>query len=114
MAYYEILVGNGTAWLDRYIMETDRPTTDYGALTDCLIDYLVSIGSNSILSMDEYEWDSDLETLHPIDDPDWIIYPDEFVQGGNAGDVLYHGGNFDIREIDESDIEDDDIIIECY
>ena len=111
MAYYRISIGSGGYWMDSYVIETERPTTDYGGLTDILIDYLVSIGDSHILDGNEYEWDDEYETIHPIGDPDWVIYPDEFVQGGNAGDVLHHYGEFRIEEIQEDDITEDDIII---
>ena len=112
MAYYRFYLGTGTAWVDdSYVVETDEPTTDYGALTDILIDYLVSIGDSRILDGNEYEWDDEYETIHPIGDPDWVIYPDEFVQGGNAGDVLHHYGEFRIEEITEDQLTDDDIVI---
>ena len=111
MAYYRIIIGTGTAYMDSFVIETDQPTTDYGALTDILIDYLVERGDFRILDGNEYEWDDEYETIHPIGDPDLVIYPDEFVQGGNAGDVLHHYGEFRIEEIAEDDITEDDIII---
>ena len=36
MAYYEIFFGSGFYWMERYVIKTDYPTTDYGALTDVL------------------------------------------------------------------------------
>ena len=109
--YYRISIGTGTAYVDSFVIETDQLTTDYGALTDILIDYLVEQGDSRILNGGEYEWDADYETIHPIDDPDWVIYPDEFVQGGNAGDVLRHYGEFRIDEITEDEIDETDIIV---
>lgn len=110
--YYRFYLGTGTAWVDdSYVVETDEPTTDYGALTDALIDYLVSIGDSRILDGNEYEWDDEYEAVHLIDDPDSVIYQDELVQGGNAGDVLHHYGEFRIEEITEDQLTDDDIII---
>ena len=41
-AYYKISYGTGFAWLQSYVIKVDYPTTDYGALTDILIDYLVA------------------------------------------------------------------------
>jgi len=109
--YYRISIGTGTAYVDSFVIETDHQTTDYGALTDILIDYLVERGDSRILYEPEYEWDDEYETIHPIGDPDWVIYPDEFVQGGNAGNILHHYGEFRIEEITEDDITEDDIII---
>lgn len=111
MAFYRIDIGTGTAWLDSYILETDYPTTDYGTLVDELIDYLASIGDSRILDGNEYEWDDEYETIHPIGDTDLVIYPDEFVQGGNADDVLLHYGEFRIEEISENQITENDTII---
>ena len=109
--YYRISIGTGTAYVDSFVIETDQPTTDYGTLTDILIDYLVEHGDSRILDGNEYEWDADYETIHPIGEPDWTIYPDEFVQGGNAGDVLIHHGDFRIDEISADEITEDDIIV---
>ena len=110
--YYRISIGTGTAYVDSFVVETDQPTTDYGTLTDILIDYLVEQGDPRILNGSEYEWDADYETIHSIDDPDLVIYPDEFVQGGNAGDVLHHYGEFRIDEIAEDEIDETDIIVQ--
>ena len=112
MAFYRVDIGTGTAWLDSYILETDYHTTDYGALVDALIDYLVERGDSRILYGPEYEWDADYETIHLINDPDLVIYPDEFVQGGNEGDILHHYGQFNIEEIDESEVDYDTPIIQ--
>lgn len=109
--YYRISIGTGTAYVDSFVIETDHQTTDAGALTDILIDYLVERGDSRILYGPEYEWDDEYETIHPIGDPDWVIYPDEFVQGGNAGNILHYYGEFRIEEITEDDITEDDIII---
>lgn len=73
---------------------------------------MVETEDSHILDMvNEYEWDADYETIHPIGEPDWTIYPDEFVQGGNAGDVLIHHGDFRIDEISADEITEDDTII---
>ena len=111
MAYYRVDIGTGFAWVDSYVIETDYPTTDYGYIVDVLIDYLQSIDSNAILDPSIYEWTED-GNIYYTDDPDWIMYGDEFVQGGNEGDVLYHYGIFDIAEISEDQITEDDIIIQ--
>lgn len=50
-------------------------------------------------------------TLHEKENPDWIYYPDTFVQGGNCGNVLMHYGEFRIEEISENEINEDDEII---
>ena len=110
--FYRITVGSNSYWANSYVIETDHPTTDYGALVDILIDYMVETEDSHILDMvNEYEWDADYETIHPIGEPDWTIYPDEFVQGGNAGDVLIHHGDFRIDEISADEITEDDIVI---
>lgn len=110
--FYRITVGSNSYWANSYVIETDHPTTDYGALVDILIDYMVETEDSHILDMvNEYEWDADYETIHPIGEPDWTIYPDEFVQGGNAGDVLIHHGDFRIDEISADEITEDDTII---
>lgn len=110
--FYRITVGSNSYWANSYVIETDHPTTDYGALVDILIDYMVETEDSHILDMvNEYEWDADYVTIHPIGEPDWTIYPDEFVQGGNAGDVLIHHGDFRIDEISVDEITEDDIIV---
>ena len=89
--------------MQSYVVKVDRPTTDYGALTDILIDYLVEHDKRNILDMDnEYEWGGD--NIVERNDHNWVHYPDEFVVGGNCGNVLMHYGSFDIREITESEI----------
>ena len=104
-AYYQISYGTGFYWLQSYVVKVDRPTTDYGALTDILINYLVENDKRNILDMqNEYEWDG--ENIVERKDRSWVHYPDEFVVGGNCGDVLMHYGEFNIYEIDESDIVD--------
>ena len=108
--YYRISIGTGTAYVDSVVIETDRPTA-YDTLTDILIDFLSERGDSRILYGPEYDWDDDYRTIHSIYGPDWVIYPSEFVQGGNAGNILHHYGEFRIEEITEDDITDYDIII---
>lgn len=110
MSYYEIIFGSGLAWCNRYVVKTEYPTTNDGALVDALIDYLVEQKANCILDMDKYAWGEDDETLYEKDNPEWIIYPDEYVQGGNCGDVLWHHGEFRMGEIKESEIRDAEIV----
>lgn len=112
MALYRVDIGTGLAWLDSYVIETEQPTTDYGALVDVLIDYLKSVGSDAVLDPSIYEWDED-GNIYYTDDPDWVMYQDEFIQGGNEGDVLYHYGVFDMYEISEDELEPDDVIIQA-
>lgn len=109
MTYYRILFGSGTAWLNNYVIKTEYPTTDYGALTDRLIDYLVEQGSSSIVDMDEWEWNENGTELHMKSDSSWVMYSDEFVVGGNCGDVLRHYGTFAIKETENVD-ENDTVI----
>ena len=102
--YYKISYGNGSAWLQSYVVKVDNPTTDYGALTDILIDWLVENDKRNILDMEnEYELDGD--NIRERKEHGWIHYPDEFIIGGNCGNVLIHYGSFDIREIAENEID---------
>lgn len=104
-AYYKISYGTGSYWLQSYVVKVDSPTTDYGSLTDILIDWLVENDRRNILDMDnEYEWDGDNIVERKYHN--YVYYPDEFVVGGNCGDVLIHYGSFDIREITESEVGD--------
>ena len=108
-SFYRISIGSGTAWVDSYVIETEYPTTDYSALVDILIDYMVETGDSHILDPNKYEWkDDDTIYVYDLDD---VMYGDTFVQGGNAGDVMVHYGEFKIDEITEYQITDDDIII---
>ena len=126
-AYYEVIFGSGFYDCYRYVVKTDYPTTDYGALTDAVIDYLKEKKHRNIIdwsyedttedvgvtseSATHYSWDTDgnLITLEPNGDTD-IIYPDTFVVGGNCGDVLLHYGDFRINEISETEIKNAEII----
>ena len=113
MAFYRVDIGTGTAWLDSYILETDYPTTDYGALVDALIDYLKSVVDRRILDVDDCDFDGFSGIVTYVGDgDDWVMYPDEYVQGGNEGDILYHYGQFNIEEIDESKVDYDTQIIQ--
>ena len=113
-AYYRFNIGSGLAWVNSYVVKVDKPTTDYGALTDMLIDYMVSKGDNHILDMDEeYEWDDNYENIYDRDNHTWILYPDQFVQGGNCGNVMMHYGEFQIYEIQESEITNEDEMVEA-
>ncbi len=111
MANYRFIIGSGFFQCYQYVIKTEYPTTDYGALTDTLIDYLVAKGSSSILDMDNYEWSEDGETIFSKEG-EIAYYSDEFVQGGNCGNVLIHNGEFRIEEISESDINQYDTIVE--
>lgn len=112
-AYYRFTIGTGLAWCSTYIVEVDYPTTDYGALTDILIDYLVANKDYRILDMNEgYEWDDNYENIYERNNHAWIFHPDQFVQGGNCSDVLLHYGEFRIEEIQESEIKSRDEIVE--
>lgn len=112
MAYYEILFGSGFYWMERYVIKTEYPTTDYGALTDVLIDYLVEKKHRNIFDWigEGYEWDENGYDLVKENDPTDIIYSDTFVVGGNCGDVLMHHGDFRINEIPETEIKDAEIV----
>lgn len=110
-AFYEIIIGTGFYWCDRYVVETDYPTTNYTALVDALIDYVADKGYSCILDMDnEYEWADDYESIHERANPERVYYPDEYIQGGNCGDVLIHYGEFRINEILEENIGDAEVI----
>ena len=112
MTYYEILFGSGFYWMERYVIKTDYPTTDYGALTDCLIDYLVEKKHRNIFDWigEGYEWDEEGFNLVKKDDPTDIINSGTFVVGGNCGNVLMHHGDFRINEIPETEIKDAEIV----
>ena len=107
MAYYEILFGSGFYWMERYVIKTDYPTTDYGALVDCLIDYLKEKGHRNIIARENIEVDDceDGNLYYIIDKDD-----DQYVEGGNCGDVLLHYGDFRINEISETEIRDAEIV----
>ena len=99
MAYYEMIFGSGTAWCNRYIIKTEYPTTDYGALVDAFIDYAREKGYSFILT--EYDCVND-EMIRDSDG--WEYGSDEYVIGGNYGDALIHHGIFTINEINENEI----------
>ena len=108
-AYYEISYATGFAWMQSYVVKVDYATTDFGALTDILIDWLVENDKRNILDMEnEYEWDGD--NIRERKDHDHIYHSDEFIVGGNCGNVLIHYGGFYIREIKEDEIGDAEVI----
>lgn len=110
MAYYEIIFGSGCYECFRYVIQTEESTTDYGALVDVLIDYLEEQNSYSLLDMEnEYYWIDD-ENIGEIEHEGIIIYPDEYVIGGNHGRVLLHHGTFRINEITEKEVGDAECI----
>lgn len=83
---YEVIYGNGTAWVSKEIVEVDEPTTDYGAILDIAIDQMEERGeTHQFVSWEEIERDG--------------IYEDEYVTGGNHGLNLMHYGTFEIREV---------------
>ena len=113
-AYYEIIFGSGFYECYRYVIKTDYPTTDYGALTDVLIDYLADnskeIAHRNIIINGDYT-DIYEGSDHYIEDPEEVtFYEDQYVIGGNYGDVLIHYGDFRINEISETEIKDAKII----
>lgn len=86
---YEVLYGNGTAWLSQEIVEVDEPTTDYGAILDMAIDQMEERGeTGQFVSWEEIECEG-------LDEYDYVT-------GGNHGLNLMHYGNFEIREMDQS------------
>lgn len=104
--YYLITVGSGLAWAYLYVLEVDEPTTDYGYLIDELIDYLGEYIPDRLVdpySDDAYALGTDEngnECLVEKSNPDEAaFYYDEFIVGGNYGNVLLHYGQLDIREI---------------
>ena len=105
MAYYEIIFGSGMAWCNRYVAKTEYPTTDYGALVDALIDYAREKGYNFILT--DYEYVND-DMIRDLDGNEYNS--DEYVIGGNYGDVIIHYGEFRINEITENEIGDDEVV----
>ena len=105
MAYYEILFGSGLAWCNRYVAKTEYPTTDYGALVDALIDYARENKYNFILT--DYEYVND-DVIRDSDGREY--HSDEYVIGGNYGDVIIHYGEFRINKITENEIGDDEVV----
>lgn len=114
-AYYRFIIGTGTAWVDTYVLEVEEPTTDYGALVDMFIDWMVEKRDPRIMDMEnEYEWGDEedgYETIYEKANPEWKYYSDQFIQGGNCGDVLFHYGEFRIEDISENEINENDVII---
>lgn len=110
MAYYEIIFGSGFYECYRYVMQTEEPTTDYGALIDVLIDYLVEQNHGNVVDWDEYEWREDEDIIYEIANPNCEYNNDMFVVGGNAGNILFHYGTFYINEITEDEIRDAEIV----
>ena len=110
-AYYKISYGTGFYWLQSYVVKVDYPTTNYQALVDILIDWLVENDRRNILDFGTYEWsdngNGDTVLMDGFEYP-----PDTYVQGGNCGDVLMHYGEFDIHEIAESEIGELEVIEE--
>lgn len=120
--YYLVTIGSGLAWLYLYVLEVDEPTTDGGYLIDELIDYLSEYIPDRLVdpySDDAYALGTDEngnECLVEKSNPDEIaFYYDEFIVGGNDGNVLLHYGQFDIREISSEEakkyIENKDAIL---
>ena len=104
-AYYEFIIGSGFYECYTFAVKVDYPTTDYGALTDILIDNLEAQNHRNIVSWAVYELDELGECLVDKDDGE-TIYCDEWVQGGNHSRVLMHYGTFHIQPIDEANIND--------
>lgn len=84
-SYYEVVYGYQMA-----IVKTDWPTTDYGAITDILIDNLEKEGVKE-------------PYLIPATQAEEEYNPDEYVIGGNHSLALIHNGNFNIMPIPEQD-----------
>lgn len=82
---YEVMYGNGTAWMSTEIVEMDERTTDYGAVLDKAIDQIE-------------EREGVGNTLRYINEAEEEYNEDEYVVGGNHGLALIHYGNFNIRE----------------
>ena len=83
---YEVMYGNGTAWLSTEIVEVEEATTDMGAILDMAIDQIEEregLGG-CLMTLDEVEAND--------------FYEDEYVVGGNHGIALVHYGHFIIRE----------------
>lgn len=113
MAYYEIIFGSGFYECCRYVITTDYPTTDYGSLIDCLIDYLKEKKHQNILNWGDCipdEKDGNMIGITDSEENYWGY--DEYVTGGNCGDILLTYGDFRINEISETEIKDAEVI-EC-
>lgn len=109
-AYYEVIFGSGFYECYRYVLKVDEDTTNYGALVDVLIDYLVEKEHPSILDKNEYFYNANENAyVHKLDHRE-IIYSDRYVEGGNYNDVLLHHGDFRINKISAMDIGDDEVV----
>ena len=104
MAYYEIIFGSGCYQCHRFVVKAEEPTTDYGSLVDALIDYGRERYYGFVVT--EYEVVDD----NTIRIDGWDYHDDEYIIGGNYGDVLLHFGDFRINQIDESEIGESEVI----
>lgn len=87
MKTFKISFGNGTAWLEEETIEVEDYENEQDAL-DKMIDKLESEGKEGLfLQPDE------------IQENGGEHYDDEYVIGGNHSRILYHGGNFSIKEV---------------
>lgn len=113
MTYYEAIIGTGFSKVDVYTLSTDYPTTDYGALTDALIDHLREEDDNRIL--DQEEWSIDADGLaYNTNLPGYQIPSDEYVIGGNYSDILVHYGMFLIYELEDNQVTQENIETSLY
>lgn len=104
MTYYEIIFGSGCYQCYRFVVKVDEPTTDYGALIDALIDYGREHHYGFVVT--EYEVVDD----NTIRIDGWDYHDDEYIIGGNYGDVLLHYGDCRINSIGESEIGESEVI----
>lgn len=114
MAFYEVLIGSGFYELKKYVVGVCNRTTDYGALVDAVIDYCKERGHSCILDMEnDYAWGAD-DVIFDRHFPGYQFYPDEYVVGGNCGDVLVHYGELIINEVKEDDLTEEEVLTAIY
>lgn len=89
MRTYEIGFGNGTAWMNVEKVTIEDYECEQNAI-DKIIDKLEEEGSEGCFLKPE-----------EIAENGGEHYEDEYIIGGNHGRILYHGGNFYIKEVTE-------------
>ena len=114
MTFYEVLIGTGFYELKKYVVCTEYATTDYGAIMDAVIDYAKENGHSCILDMEnEYAWGAE-DVIFNRHLPGYQFYPDEYITGGNCGDVLIHYGELRINEVKEDDLTEEEVLTAIY
>lgn len=79
---YDVVYGNGSAWVSKERVMMDEETTDFGAILDKAIDQIKERDPELLCTIDEAEKEN----------PEGDMY----VSGGNEGLCLFHYGTLDI------------------